>query len=523
MTAIFILAILVFLIARSKEAESRRRGRTKRFGYYLLVSFLDFLKMFLVVMVCYLGLLLAVEYWSDGISTGDLIKLEQYLSTIGSYCKLLKLTSPITLFLLVGLYVFGQARFVPALEKYKKTTKRAYQFVALLCSFTILGSQAGNPALTLSVQIKRNRKEYGVLRESIKNSLRERLASKLADRIVNSFPPPYAHDLESAPKIDDDIRFLQRDYQEIKQNSGESKELRSFLAQHQPVTDVGVPDSAADEHDVTPEEVSTASYNDIKTSEAVVARLGQVASPDRSGLDAAKKLTLELFKSLRETTKKSLLDSFIKELPILGPISDVLSSALDKSVEGYIDQKADAIASSIPKDQKALDTSLSEGAESISRSINIETNPRILANERRALLEWRVEVTRITVLKVRAPMQVENAKAHAGDTLIAMLDSPNPSERDAAVERIAAMRTKLTPRQIERLRDLMRRGKKTWRRRSSREGHCTWYEYTSIRYYAGETLEKIGAPYADERILQEARRAEQDGKTLKKVTDPGWI
>jgi hypothetical protein len=109
-------------------------------------------------------------------------------------------------------------------------------------------------------------------------------------------------------------------------------------------------------------------------------------------------------------------------------------------------------------------------------------------------------------------MQVENAKAHAGDTLIAMLGSPNPSEREAAVERIAAMRTKLTPRQIERLRDLMRRGKKTWRRRSSR-----------IRYYAGQTLEKIGSPYADERILQEARRAEQDGKTLKKVTDPGWI
>src|SRR5271165_348759 len=202
MTAIFVLAILVFLIARNKEGESRRRGRTKRFGYYLLVSFLDFLKMFLVVIVLYYGLLLFVEYWSDGISTGDLIKLEEYLSKVGSYCKLLKLTSPVTLFLLVVLYVFGQARFVPALEKYKKTTKRAYQFVALLCSFTLLGSQAGTPALTLSVKIKRNRKEYGVLRESIKNSLRERVASKLADRIANSFPPPYAHDLGSAPKID---------------------------------------------------------------------------------------------------------------------------------------------------------------------------------------------------------------------------------------------------------------------------------------------------------------------------------
>jgi hypothetical protein len=523
MTAVFVIATLVFLVARSKEREARRLSRTKRVRYYLLVSFLDFLKMFLLVMVLYHGLLLFVEYRSDGISTGDLVNLENFLSRVESYCKALKLTSPVTLLLLVGLYAAGQARFVRVLDQYKKITKRIYQFVALLCCFTLLGSQAGEPAMTLSIQIKRNRREYGVLRDSIRKALRDRIASKLADRVANSFPPPYAHDLGSAPKFDDEIKSLQGEYQEIKQNNGESKELRAFLTRHHPVTDVETPDSMAEGNDIKPEEISGASYKEIKNSEAVVGRLGQAAPPDKSGLDAAKKLTVEIFKSLKEKAMKSLLDSYIKELPILGPVRDVFSNALDKAVQEFIDKKADAIASTIPKDSKALETSLSDRAESISESIRIETNSHILANERRDVLEWQLEVRQITILKVRAPIEVENAKVHAGDALIAMLGSPNAGERETAVERIAAMRGRITRRQLERIRDLMRRGNRTWRKRASREGHCTWYEYTSIRYYAGEALEKIGPPYANDETIREARRAEQDGKTMRKVTDPGWI
>jgi hypothetical protein len=523
MSTVFIIAILVFLIARSKERAARRLGRNRKIRYYLLVCFLDFLKMFLLVMVLYDGLLLFAEYWTDGISTGDLVKLEDLLSRVGSYCKLLKVSSPITLLLLVGLYATGQARFVPALERYKRMTRRAYQFVALLCSFTLLGSQAGAPALTLSVQIKRNRREYGVLRESVRKTLRERTATKLADRIANAFPPPYDSDLASASKVDEDIRLLQRDYQEITENNGESGELRSFLSKHHPVTEVEAPDLLVEENDIRPEEISGASYKDIKGSEAAVSGLGQAEPPDKAVWDPAKKVTVELFKSFKEQGMKRLLDSYITELPILGPIKEVFSIAIDKAVQEYIDKRADAIASSIPKDPRALEASLSEGADSISGSVTIEMNPHILANERRAVSEWQLEVKQITILKTRAPTEVEKAKAQAGDALIAKLGSSSAAERDAAVERIGAMRDRLTPRQLERIRDLMRRGEKTWSRSASREGHCTWYEDTSIRYYAGEALEKIGPPYVGDETIREARRAEQNGKTMRKVTDPGWV
>jgi len=46
MTAIFVVAIVVFLIARSKERKLTL-WRASGFGYYLLVAFVDFLNMFL--------------------------------------------------------------------------------------------------------------------------------------------------------------------------------------------------------------------------------------------------------------------------------------------------------------------------------------------------------------------------------------------------------------------------------------------------------------------------------------------
>lgn len=168
MTAIFVVAIVVFLVARSKERELALQRRTKRFGYYLLVSFLDFLKIFLVVMVLYYGLLLLAPF-SSHIPTGSLVKLEEALLKIESYCKIFKMPSAYAFLVLLVVFALGLARFVPAFTKYRQAAKRVYQFVAMACCFTLLGSQVGPPALTLAVQIRRNRYEYGILRDSCEN------------------------------------------------------------------------------------------------------------------------------------------------------------------------------------------------------------------------------------------------------------------------------------------------------------------------------------------------------------------
>lgn len=115
-TAIFVGAFFMFFVARSWERESAQRKQIKTFRYYLLVSFLEFLKIFLSVMALYHALLVFLVI-SDSISTATLAKLEETLSRIASYAKLMKLSSVITFFVLLVLYVFSLQRVVPGLRE----------------------------------------------------------------------------------------------------------------------------------------------------------------------------------------------------------------------------------------------------------------------------------------------------------------------------------------------------------------------------------------------------------------------
>jgi hypothetical protein len=169
MAAIFVVAIVVFLIARGAERELTR-WRANGFGYYVLVAFVDFLKMFLVAMVFYQALLF-VTLFSGWISTGNLVKLEHALVTIQSYCSIFKISSRYAFLVLLAVYWFGFATFAPSFVEYRKKAKKVYQFVAMLCCFTLLGAEVGPPALTLTMQIRRNRHEYGVLRASVRNAV----------------------------------------------------------------------------------------------------------------------------------------------------------------------------------------------------------------------------------------------------------------------------------------------------------------------------------------------------------------
>ena len=190
MTAIFVLAIVVFLVARNKERTLTLQRRNKTFSYYLLAAFSDFLKMFLVVMVLYYGLLLFVVF-SDRVSTGSLVKLEHALARIEWYGKKFKLPSRNAFAVLLAVYALGLAGFASVFITYRQWAKKVYQFAALLCCFTLLGSQAGPPALTLAVQIRHNRHEFGVLRENVRTAVGERVTGLLVERIANGFPVPF--------------------------------------------------------------------------------------------------------------------------------------------------------------------------------------------------------------------------------------------------------------------------------------------------------------------------------------------
>jgi len=416
MTTLFAVAVVVFLYARNKER--RLQGsRDNTFGYYLLSAFLDFLTAFLVAMVFYHVLLLVVLF-SGWISTGTLEKLERALEEVRSYCAFFKISSPYALVVLLGVYWFGFATFAPTFKKYRKGAKRVYQIVAMLCCFTLLGTEVGPPALTLAVQIRKNRHEYGALRDNVRTAVGERVTELLVQRIANGFPASFPRDVNSVATFDKDLRGLRDSLDRIRRAGGSGKDVRSFLERHPPVDVVDkrpllpLPRSEeSDDADIKAEDVTKKSYEDIKASEELVQKAkGEKAQRD-IGLQGRIDLTLELFKSVRENLKSTLLEEYIKEVPILGPIHDMLATTLDKLVEGFLNRKADALAASMPKDQGVLDARLSQAAMEISASAKVEVTSRLVARYRRPLAQWEIETRWVDSLKSRASQEIQIAEA----------------------------------------------------------------------------------------------------------------
>jgi hypothetical protein len=322
--------------------------------------------------------------------------------------------------------------------------KRVYQFFALLCCFTLLGAEVGPPALTLAVQIRRNRHEYGVLRDSVRTTVGKQVTGLLVRRIANGFPASFPRDVNAIASLDKKIRGLADELRQVQQFGGTAKDLRAFLKSHPPATEAEGPgltgtrrDHESPDAEITADEIADKSYEEIRASEKLLPKPGEEGGSGDVGLQARKDLTLELFKSIREGLKSVLLDSYIKELPIVGSLHDILSQALDKSAKDYIDRKADEIALSVPTQRDVLDKSISDAAREISGSIRVEVTPRMVARYRGRVAEWNAEARTVDTLAARAPNEI--ARAQLGLTR-------GPAQPATKIERLPTP-PKPTPRQ----------------------------------------------------------------------------
>jgi hypothetical protein len=194
--------------------------------------------------------------------------------------------------------------------------------------------------------------------------------------------------------------------------------VRSFLDRHPPVDEVDktplLPPLRGEDSegaDIKTEDVADKSYEDIRASEELVQKTREERAQRDVRLQGRIDLTLELFKSLRENLKSTFLEEYIKELPILGPIHDVLATTLDKSVEGFLNRKADTLAAAMPKDLGGLDASLSQAAKEVSASARVEVTPQTVARYRRPLAEWNIETRSVDSLKARASREIQIAEA----------------------------------------------------------------------------------------------------------------
>jgi beta-lactamase superfamily II metal-dependent hydrolase len=107
--------------------------------------------------------------------------------------------------------------------------------------------------------------------------------------------------------------------------------------------------------------------------------------------------------------------------------------------------------------------------------------------------------------------------------LISDLQSNNAATREAAIRSLSALGKNLSREQVERLVEVMRTGNEVVNETSWRGPHCTHYERTAAKVYAGRIVASLNSPYVTEAERSEAARAQGSGITQARIDDPGWI
>jgi len=106
---------------------------------------------------------------------------------------------------------------------------------------------------------------------------------------------------------------------------------------------------------------------------------------------------------------------------------------------------------------------------------------------------------------------------------ISQLKNPDEKLRLNASRQLVKMGKDLNRPDIKSIESIMKKGTESWRRYLYKRSHCTWYEKTSVKYYAAETLLNIKSKYVTSEIQKEAKVAKRKGKYKYKVDDPGWV
>ena len=135
---------------------------------------------------------------------------------------------------------------------------------------------------------------------------------------------------------------------------------------------------------------------------------------------------------------------------------------------------------------------------------------------------------------MRGPTQ-DIGESSDPSVLIAHLRSPSEEHRIKASNLLSKSGDKLDKSQVDEIIEMMRNGRDVWKKFLYRRGHCTWFEHTTVKYYAADTLIKMKSPDITNEILNEvineilneildeAIKARNNGKTKRRVTDPGWV
>ncbi|SPE33443.1 membrane hypothetical protein [Acidobacteriia bacterium SbA2] len=563
------LAAVVFLL---RKRALRRQGAEGRVAFGLYAYSFEFFAVLAAVLAVYHLLLLFLVFGWQYVSVGRLLWLERSLN---GWRSLLSRWTPgwiATLVILAVIYVWSllQVRIFEAqgllrgLKKTKTVLRIANIVLVALCSFTLLGSDAGQPVATLEIRLQTVRKEYGVLRGQVKQTALGVAANRLNDKTTEALGPRYASAPQLLDRVESGTTALRERYDGFKRKYKEPNAQVEQTLRHYEVRETARRAAEAQAAKLTaPEMVRNEHSEGVSLSDAG-RNSGVLDTADESSFEGAlpeetsfaqirrardgvrrfaEKFKPELIKFLsrpagREiavhvpaliktgAVAETVLGQLGETYPILKPALTILTSALSDAAGKDLEKEIDKATSSIATSPESAENVLADMGKKMADSVPITVSPKSRTDVIREVAGLESEASRTDGLRAAL-----NERANAIDTaridqLFTNLQSRNPNTREAASEALSGMGKSLDREHANRLMKMVRSKGDYVQTRSWRGEHCTHYEKKALKYYAGRAVEKMDSPHVTDAMRREAELAQtEQGGGIEYVRDDdyGWI
>lgn len=552
-TLVFVAACFLMVIALMKKRSLERQRRDRELRYYFVKSSLEFLVPLSIALAFYVGLWAVISLGWERLSLQSLISLEGALATIHSYLANVKLSEFVVLLGFVAIYLLGlpllpwrkqepgvkpetREKLYAGFGQFHKWTKRLYTLFVLLCSFTLLGTQLGAPSDELKLRIKLTRDGYADLQQQAQEAVAEEVAGQLHDKVQQSFPPAYHEALKLPEKIGAQANTL-RDYyagaqreHQIKSSKAETV-LAAIATRNKTVAGLPTEGRSAPATGAAPAKVDTpeqrqVSYRQINQAKTALENYRQKAGNKMLtflNTEEGKRLAVQAPKAISDLLKSELVRSLIKAYPIAEPMVDVLADTIDEKVQAKVEKAVDNATRSLVQNPERAEAAVKSEAAAVADQTPVKQPPAAAEKAAQAGRQLQQELASVEAARAEVESGVRQAEQRKSESLIAQLKHPKESVRDSAASGLSQMGNKLSQAQVNKLVGIMRHGQQRWSKFLYRESHCSWYEYTSVKYYAATALAGMNSPHVNQTVVSEARRSQDSSKRRERVTDPGWI
>ncbi|MEW6363311.1 MAG: hypothetical protein AB1714_01590 [Acidobacteriota bacterium] len=530
-------AVLGTLFIRYAKKRLQAKGRTKSFAFHLARTSLDAALAFDLALLFWLLVWALVGTAWRHITLRHLLAIETYLSGFRDLLATLKLNSLRVFVGLLVIYLLSllqrpflrrlTPKLIAVLDRYHRTTKLAYMFLVFVTSLTLLGTRFGEPSTELGLRIKMVREGYACLCEEARETVGEAAARQVFKNSLDAMPEGYRTAIASLPRMASETDALRQYYGgAVKERNIRSAKAEKVLREAEARKGLSTRETSAKpmRPECRPPEELT--HSRVEAARAVVAgyrSAGEEALVKLPTDAESGRLSMQVPKVITYSLKKGFFSEFMKTYPIFEPLIDVFVDSIDETVKGKLESGVAATAEDLLQGSEPTEKVLERAVGEVVASAKTVLPDTVKQAAQKATKQMDDELRSISAARDDVARQIERSFDLEVDQLIRQLYSRDEERREQACEKLCGMANRLSKRKVTQFAEIMQHGQETWSKFLYREHHCEWYEDTSIKHYAARVLSASTSPSVTQAVRTEAAKWEEEGKSRRRVTDPGWI